>query len=382
MRKKLIVVPIFACIIFMLTISAVAYGSNNYERVIITFNDGVKPGAQDVLVTKHGHFIKHLHLINAAVALVPSGKKVNLAKEKGVLSVEDDIKVFALINQAPERTSTQILPWGISRINANLAWPVSEANGIRVGVIDSGIQLNHPDLVSNIKGGFNAINHRKSADDDNGHGTHVAGIIAAENNEIGVVGVAPKAQLYAVKVLDNTGSGRISDVVEGIQWCMDNHIQVVNMSFGASSYSKALHRAIKKAYSGGLIMVAAAGNNGPGANTVSYPAKFYEVIAVSATNENDIVTSWSSRGPEVDIAAPGVGIYSTYKGSTYEGLNGTSMAAPHVTGAAALKLQQNPTLTPSQALGLLKQTANSLPNMTPEEQGAGLVDAYNLISVK
>lgn len=126
-------------------------------------------------------------------------------------------------------------------------------------------------------------------------------------------------------------------------------------------------------------MVAAAGNSGPGLNTVNYPAKFNEVIAVAAMDENNAIASFSSRGAEVNIAAPGTSIYSTYNNSDYMTLNGTSMAAPHVTGSIALKLQLNPGLSPLQIMDQLKRTANYLPNATPEEQGAGLVDAYKLV---
>ncbi len=143
-----------------------------------------------------------------------------------------------------------------------------------------------------------------------------------------------------------------------------------------TSYSRALDKAIKKAYESGLIMVAAAGNNGPGLGTVDYPAKFNEVIAVAATDENNAITPFSSRGKEVDVAAPGTNIYSTFNNGNYATLSGTSMAAPHVTGAVALKLQLDPGLTPMQIMDELKKTANYLPNATEEEQGAGLVDAY------
>lgn len=381
MSKKPFFVLIFISLVFLITVTAVAYGRNSYERKIVLFDKSCKPAAQDALVTKHGLLVKRLHLVNAVVALVPSDSVDNLAREKGVLDVESDAEVYAL-NQAPAQTSTQLLPWGVTRVNANLVWPVSDASSVKVGVIDSGISLNHSDLASNIKGGFNAINRRQSADDDNGHGTHVAGIIAAVDNDIGVIGIAPKAQLYAVKVLDKTGSGRISNVIEGVQWCMDNNMQVVNMSLGTSSYSKALHNAVKKAHESGLVMVAAAGNSGPGEDTIAYPAKFSEVIAVSAIDENSGVTSWSSRGPEIDVAAPGNSIYSTYANGEYRVLSGTSMAAPHVTGVISLKLHLSPELTPVQIMDLLKRSALNMPNATSDEQGAGLVDAYNLMAAR
>ncbi|MCL6473383.1 MAG: S8 family serine peptidase [Firmicutes bacterium] len=247
MRKKIIAILLVACI-FILTVSAVTYGSNHYERKIIVFNDNIKPDVQNVLVAKYGYRLKYLHLINATVALLPSEAQEALAKTSGVIGVEDDAKVYTSSLPTIAKTkSTQILPWGINRINADLAWRVSIGSGVRVAVIDTGIDLTHPDLMANVKGGFNAINRKESINDDNGHGTHVAGVIAAVDNDIGVIGVAPEANLYAVKVLDKTGTGRISDAIEGIQWSVDNHMQVVNMSFGTTSYSRALDKAIKEA---------------------------------------------------------------------------------------------------------------------------------------
>ncbi|MBS3908153.1 MAG: S8 family peptidase [Actinobacteria bacterium] len=382
MQKRLALSCMLICIVLMLTASIVAAsGSKTYERKIILFDNKVKPEAQDALIRKYGYRLKHLHLINAAVAVLPSEAQTALAKSPGVIGIENDGIVVALGGKTIAE-STQALPWGIDRINADLVWPVSIGSGVKVAVIDTGIDIAHPDLAANVKGGFNAINRKASANDDHGHGSHVAGIVAAVDNSIGVIGAAPKAELFAVKVLDKTGSGRISDVIEGLQWAVDNRIQVANMSLGTTTYSKALHKAVKNACSTGLIIVAAAGNNGPGLNTVNYPARFNEVIAVAATDENNLVTSFSSRGPEIDVAAPGSNIYSTFNNGGYATLNGTSMAAPHVTGAVALKLQINPELTPLQILEQLKRTASYLQNTTPEEQGSGLVDAAKLISAR
>lgn len=375
MSRKIIIFLLIILLTFASYSSSLASNHPDLEQKIIIFNATIDSKSQGALILKVGYPIKYLRLINGVVALVPRRASASLRKIEGVTSVEDDALVFASTMPFVVK-STQILPWGISTINADRAWKLSVGSGVKVAIIDTGIDLFHPDLIANIKGGFNAINHKASINDDNGHGTHVAGTIAAADNDIGVVGVAPEANLYAVKVLDKTGSGRISDVIEGIQWSVDSHMQVANMSFGTTSYSKALDKAIKKAYNSGLIMVAAAGNGGPGLGTVNYPAKFSEVIAVAATDENNAITPFSSRGKEIDIAAPGINIYSTFNNGSYATLSGTSMAAPHVTSAVALKLQLNPGLTPMQIMDELKKTANHLPNATEEEQGAGLVDAF------
>jgi subtilisin family serine protease len=186
-----------------------------------------------------------------------------------------------------------------------------------------------------VKGGVNTINPRKNWNDDNGHGSHVAGTAAGLDNDIGVIGVGPAIDLYAIKVLDKNGSGFLSDVIEGIQWAIANGMQVINMSLGTSADIQSFHDAVIAAKNAGLVTVAAAGNSG---GAVIFPAAYPEAIAVSATDENNVIASWSSRGPEVDLSAPGVSIYSTYKGTGYATLSGTSMAAPHVTGSAALVL--------------------------------------------
>ncbi|MBC7338959.1 MAG: S8 family serine peptidase [Firmicutes bacterium] len=155
----------------------------------------------------------------------------------------------------------------------------------------------------------------------------MAGIVAAVDNAIGVVGVAPEAWLYGVKVLDRSGSGYYPDIIEGIQWCTDNGMQVINMSLGGPTDSPALHDAIIAACNRGITVVCAAGNEGPGEDTVVYPARYPEVITVAATAADDSVPDFSSRGPEVDNAAPGVSILSTWKGGGYATASGTSMAS-------------------------------------------------------
>ncbi|MEK7561767.1 MAG: S8 family serine peptidase, partial [Patescibacteria group bacterium] len=195
------------------------------------------------------------------------------------------------------------------------------------------------------------------------------------NNSIGVVGVGHQIDLYAVKVLNKNGSGYVSDIIEGIQWSMASGANVINMSLGTSSDIQSFHDAVTAAKNSGITVVAAAGNSGPGDNTVIYPAKYPESIAVSATNSSNGQPSWSSRGPEVDLAAPGNSIYSTYKNGTYGTLSGTSMASPHAAGAAALVLATHPGFTPDQVLAKLQSTADFLAGLSSNQQGSGLVDA-------
>jgi subtilisin len=328
----------------------------------------------DIIQKSGGTVVKHLKLVNGTAVVLPNDEvKEKISREKGVIRIDDDIEFHITGKKPPQPPAAQVTPWGISTVNAPAAWAISKGTGVKVGILDTGISLSHPDLAANIKGGINTIKPAKSANDDNGHGSHCAGIVGAINNTIGVVGVAPEVNLYAVKVLNSAGIGSLSDIIEGLQWCIDNQIQVVSMSFGSNGSNTTEHNAIIKAYNAGITLVAAAGNDGA-ANSVDYPGAYPEVIAVSALNSNLSLASYSSYGPEVDIAAPGTQVYSTYKGTAYATLSGTSMATPHVTGVAALRIAQNPSQSPAEIKTALQTTATNI-GLTADKQGAGLVNA-------
>ena len=356
-----------------------AKGNGDPPRKIVVFNAEFQDAeAQEALVNKAGATpLRSLPLINGFVALVPSAAQASLADNQEVARVDDDVVVLALAkpDKAPggakkpkdgESPPAQSLPWGVDRVDADLTGNNTGA-GVKVAVVDTGIDLKHSDL--SVKGGVNTINPRKSANDDNGHGTHVAGTIAALDNDIGVVGVAPDAHLYAVKVLDRNGSGFLSDVIEGITWAINNGIQVVNLSLGTSADIQSFHDAIIAADNAGIVIVAAAGNNG---GSVIYPAAYDETIAVSATDNTDALAGFSSRGPEVTLAAPGVDVPSTWKGDSYKTISGTSMATPHVTGSAALAIARRV----ADVQGTLESTADDLGAAGRDDfYGHGLVDA-------
>ena len=273
------------------------------------------------------------------------------------------------------------ITWGVNRVHAPAAWDVTEGAGVKVAIIDTGIDLNHSDLAGKVDGGYSAITKTEKPEDyqdDNGHGTHVSGTIAALRDGKGVVGVAPKARLYAVKVLDADGSGNLSDVIDGIIWAAKNGMQVANMSLGAPTDSDAMHRAVRFAKGSGLVIVAAAGNSG---GSVGYPGAYPEVISVSASDSDDHLASFSSRGPEVKFIAPGVDVVSDKLGGGQISYNGTSMASPHVAGLAALAVSQGWTglSGPDGVYNQLKKAAKLLPDLKPEEQGAGMIDAGRLV---
>jgi len=242
-----------------------------------------------------------------------------------------------------------------------LVWSETQGDPVRVAVLDSGIDLDHPDLFENIKGHINIIRPKKSGDDDSGHGTHVAGIVAAVDNAIGVIGVGPQIDLYAVKVLDKKGRGYLSDLIDALNWCIENDIQVINMSLGSQQDNASFHEAVQNAYHAGIVQIAAAGNYGLEGGAISYPAIYSETIAVSSIDSLGNWDPYSSYGEQIDLIAPGVDVRSTYKDGLYARISGTSMAAPHVTGTVALILSTVPG------------------SFFDEQEGAGLVRADRVI---
>jgi subtilisin len=294
-----------------------------------------------------------------------------------ITSLNRTENVFIPANENPGPTS-QLGPTGTQS-----ATP-SDVN-VDIAIVDTGIDLTHPDL--NVYREKTFVPNTTSANDDNGHGTHVAGTAAARDNSIGVVGVAPGARLWAVKVLDSTGAGSISSIIAGIDYVTQhaNEIDVVNLSFGCECQSQALETAINNSVAAGITYVVAAGNSHKDALTFS-PANNPNVIAVSAIvdtdgkcggigqstkyGKDDTLASFSNYGRTVKMAAPGINILSTFKGHSYSTLSGTSMAAPHVTGAAALYKASHPGATPSAVLdALVNQGSN--PSTVCDNNGHG-----------
>ena len=336
MRRKSILSVVLASVIILTMVSgnASVYAKVETKRQIVVFEENVDNDKKTEILEKHkASKIKDIKGTNAVVISVSSDN--NVSNESDVRFVEDDYiisiegstskKVKDSDDNATDQPA-EVVPWGVEYMNDLTSDGDNTGAGIKVGIIDTGIDVDHPDLNGNIKGGYNATSKKKSFDDDNGHGTHVAGIIAAVDNDIGVVGVAPDAELYAVKALDSTGNGYISDVIEGIEWCIANNIDIINMSISIEADSNALHETVIEAYCSGIIMVAAAGNNY--GDNCEFPAAYDEVIGVGALDINVEIAMFSAKNG-VDVWAPGVEIFSTYYEDTYLTMNGTSMAAPH-----------------------------------------------------
>ncbi|MBU0685610.1 MAG: S8 family serine peptidase [Candidatus Thermoplasmatota archaeon] len=325
----------------------------------------------------------------------------SLAEVPGVLSISSEVKVHSLFT--PNDPSISLRQWGLDTVNAFEAWDITRGtHDVVVGVLDTGIDWNHPDIAANMWNdsegyhGYNFIAGNRIPMDDNTngyddlgkyvantytyHGTHVAGVIGAvANNNIGIAGMA-QVLLMAVKVMNDSGEGTDSTVASGIRWAVDHGADVVTMSLGVDGASTVLRNAINYATGNGVVTVAASGNSG--SSYISYPAAYPSVIAVGAIDSTNRRASFSNFGDGLDVMAPGVGIYSTRGGGDgYHDLSGTSTAAPYVAGVVALMLSVNPALTTAEVGSVINSTASDI-SMTGYDTatGWGIVDAFTAVN--
>ncbi|MFA5140618.1 MAG: S8 family peptidase [Elusimicrobiota bacterium] len=369
------------------------------DRILAVFQDGVPQAEQRRIVESRGLEVLRVYgALRVVVARSAPGKAQSLAvplrSDPGVRHVGRDFYAKwidaspASLQQVPLPAVEEVLKqlpklkpgvgrepdevqWGVRRLNAPAAWPTNKGRGVKIAIVDTGIDPDHPEFAGRIKGGINAVDKDKPWTDDHFHGTHVAGIAAAGLDGKGVVGVAPEAYLYAVKVLDKDGSGSLGSILGGMNWCAENGMQVANMSLGMEQDNFLLKWGVDNLLEDGVVIVAAAGNDG---KDVNFPAAYDGVIAVSALNEQDGIAEFSSRGPEVAFIAPGVKVPSTVPGGGIAAYSGTSMATPHVTGLAALAIAGG-AQGPDAVRAALTKAAVKLDALKPEEQGAGVIDA-------
>jgi hypothetical protein len=280
----------------------------------------------------------------------------------------------------PNDTLYSKYQWNLPEIATETGWNVSKGStDVIVAVVDTGVQSDHPDLQGRLVKGMNIVDPSSPPEDDVGHGTHVAGIIAAQvNNNEGVAGLTWFTKIMPVKVLDSTGAGSTYSVAKGIIWATDNGANIINMSLGNYAEAEFLHDALKYAYEHGVILVAASGNDNT--DRPGYPAAYPEVFAVSATDADESRADYSNYGDYIDVVAPGTSIPSTYPGSRYAALSGTSMASPHVAALASLVCAVNPDLTNEEVMELLRQTAKDLgPSGKDNDFGYGQIDVRSAL---
>ena len=347
-------------------------------NVLIGFNQ--TPGHnEEAMVRGVGGTIKYTyHLVPAIAANLPEAAINGLLNNPRVKSIDIDGMVYAVDTELDNA-------WGVKRIGSGIVHDDNKGTGVKIGIIDSGVDYTHQDLDGVYVEGYDFVQNDDDPMDVYGHGTHVAGSACAEDNDLGVVGVAPECALYALRVLNDDGVGSWSRVIAAMEWAVSNRLQVVNLSLGSSQdQGSTVKAAFDNAEAAGLLIVAAAGNSGnlPGrGNNVIYPAKFDSVIAVAATDSSDKRASWSSTGDQVELAAPGVAVYSTWNDDTshydpqpvymdgdyYKEGSGTSMASPHVAGTGALVIAAG--ITDTNGNGRINDEVREVLATTAEDLG-------------
>jgi serine protease len=284
------------------------------QRYLIATRGRPDPERARVVANADSHRIRTFRNVNAFAATLTASEVAELRRSSHVELVTPVVKRFAdELEPTTNAVDFELLTsWGIDAIHAPEVWPVTRGANINVAVLDTGIDINHPDLKDGYAGGYNSMDPSKSPQDDNKHGTHVAGVIAARANGLGVVGVAPEARIWAVKVLDNLGTGSDETVTAGIDWVIEKAksggLWVINMSLGANAPSEIERRAVERALSQGIVVVASAGNR---TSFIRYPGRYPGVIAVGAVDNRQQRADFSSHGYGLSVMAPGAAIHST-----------------------------------------------------------------------
>jgi thermitase len=330
----------FTLILLLLSALASVFGQGFVQgEVLVKFREGQERTGEAITRSIGGVYVGGVPGIGVRQVRLPSIVPVSLALQ---IYSQLPFVEFAEPNFVARKAAVPNDPhygnqWALPKVNAPQAWDLSTgSSNVVIAIIDTGIQLNHPDLQSKLVPGWDFVNNDNIPDDDEGHGTHCAGIAAAAtNNSTGIAGLGWNCSLMPVKVLDQAGNGTYLNVAAGMTWAVDNGAKVLSLSLSGSSPSNTLLNAVNYAWNNGVVVVAAAGNSN--SSTPEYPAWYSNCIAVGSTDSNDQRSSFSNFGNDwVDVAAPGSSILSTYIGSTYATSSGTSMATPLVAGLAGL----------------------------------------------
>ncbi len=362
-----------------------AKGISKITVLVKLKNTGIK--AQTFSAKYQTNVKKIIPNINVMVMEIPANQRSadfikTLSSDKDVLFAEPDIKVE--LDEIEFNDPQFKDQYALKKVEAQKAWDINQGSSdVVIAIVDTGVDLEHPDLKGKLLTGYNAIAPGTDPKDDSRHGTHVAGIASAiGNNSVGISGIAPKCKILPVKVLGN-GSGSIATIADGLIWAANNGADVVNMSLGTYTEEKTLGEAVKYALSKNVVCIATMGNDN--IERRRFPAGFTGMIAVGSTDENDKKSTFSNFGNWITVSAPGTNILSTLptymSPSGYGRLSGTSMAAPLVTGLAALVRSQSKNLSPENISKLLKSSADDLGDSGFDNiYGAGRVNAFKALS--
>ncbi|TKD72393.1 S8 family peptidase [Pseudalkalibacillus hwajinpoensis] len=346
------------------------------QELIVHFKDSVKSTYAKELVAKVGGNVIEttdefmVVKVNGSVTEAIKGLEGN-----SLVEYAEPNSMFH-VNYVPNDPFYKTKQYAPQKVKAEQAWDVTQSNSsVKIAVIDTGVDYNHPDLAGKVIKGYDFADNDNDPMDEHYHGTHVSGIAAAKtNNGIGIAGLSPNASILAVRVLDESGSGSLDDVAQGIRYSADQGAQVINLSLGGILGSQTLKDAVNYAWNKGSVVVAAAGNES--SPKPSYPAYYSNAIAVAATDQNDTIAFYSNYGTWVDIAAPGSSVYSTMPGNSYDNLSGTSMASPVVAGVAGLLAAQG--RSASEIRTALEETADNVTGTGTLFQN-GRVNAANAV---
>ena len=378
-----------------LTINSMKNHASSSQQQLVDF-------LKDEKVKGKADKIKQFWIVNAVALNASPGviKAISIRDDVESIELDSEIHILEDLSLSTQVTQGQIdrATNAIKQINATNAWEIGiDGTGINVSVLDTGIYAAHPDIAGRIIKGYDFVNNDNDPADDDGHGTHVAGTVGGNGAGGTTTGVAPNVSLLIAKVCNSNGWCFNSDIVDAIQWSVENGADIISMSLGDRSRSIPIGSAIDNAVSMGVVVIAAAGNDGLlGAGTINFPGGEKNVIAVGAVDSSDVIAYFSSRGPitvdgeiltKPDVSAPGVNINSlSYTSSGYSGYtwSGTSMATPHVSGAAALLLQAarqlGTTLSPAQIKSILENTSVDKGLAGKDNNyGAGRIDVFAAI---
>ncbi len=379
-------------------------------EVLVKFHPGLSPEAITALAADYrAQIVENIPRLGVWRLRVKPGREQAMARTLGALSpvlyAEPNYRAWALTE--PPNDPYYVLQWNLDKVQVLDAWEITRGDpAMPIAIIDTGMDLSHPDLVDKlwvnpgeIPGngvdddgngyiddvhGYDFVSGDGEPQDDYGagHGTHVSGIAAAATDDgLGVAGMAPANPLMALKVLDSSGEGTYFDIAQAIDYALAQGARVMNLSLGGTDASDVLAEAAQAATAAGALLVAAAGND-TGGNPVYYPAAYDEVLAVAATDSNDGIASFSVRHPYVDVAAPGVTVYSTYRGGTYGYMSGTSMSTPHASGLAALLWGADPTLTREEVVERIVKSAEDLGTPGKDDYyGWGRINARSALCI-